>query len=144
AETNAPPRPDGSKGIKGWIMGRVMKRAGAAVPSADRITLLRDDDGDGRAETKTAFLENLRSPFGMALVGRELYVANTDALVHFPYDEGVTRTAVPGEKVADLPSGTINHHWTKNVVANDDGTLLYVTVGSNSDVGENGMENEVN
>lgn len=144
AETNAPPRPEDSKGIKGWIMRLVMKRAGAAVPSANRISLLRDSDGDGIAETRTVFLQGLNSPFGMALVGNDLYVANTDGLVRFPYHSGVTQIMEPGVKVMDLPAGSINHHWTKNVIASRDGTRLYVTVGSNSNVGENGMENEVN
>lgn len=143
SETSAPPKPGGRKGFKGWVMGRVLKRAGSAVPSANRITLLRDEDGDGVAETRSAFLENLNSPFGMALVGNDLYVANTDALLRFPYRSGTMKVTEPGSKVADLPAGPINHHWTKNVIASRDGTRLYVTVGSNSNVGENGMENEV-
>jgi len=142
AETNAPPKPEDGKGIKGWIMKMVMKRAGAGVPSANRITLLRDADGDGIAETRTVFLQNLSSPFGMALVGNDLYVANSDALVRFPYKEGQTRITGPGVKVVDLPAGPINHHWTKNVIANRDGSLLYVTTGSNSNVGENGIDKE--
>jgi glucose/arabinose dehydrogenase len=145
AETNAPPRPDDRKGIKGWIMGKVMKRAGAGTPSANRITLLRDADGDGVAEARHAFLTaQLNSPFGMALVGDQLYVANTDALMRFPYAAGATQITAAGEKVAMLPGGTLNHHWTKNVIASRDGSRLYVTVGSNSNVAENGMENEVN
>ncbi|UEM18789.1 sorbosone dehydrogenase family protein [Skermanella mucosa] len=140
AESNAPPK-EGSGGIRGWVMGLVMSRAGARVPSADRISLLRDGDGDGVAETKTAFLENLHSPFGMYLVGNDLYVANADAIVRFPYEEGQTKITAPGTKVVDLPAG-INHHWTKNVIASPDGSLLYATVGSNSNVGENGMEIE--
>src|SRR5262249_45432844 len=143
AETNAPPRPEDGKGIRGWVMGQVMKRAGARGPSANRITLLRDADGDGIAETRTVFLEGLNSPFGMVLIGHELYVANTDAIVRFPYKEGDTRITEPGIKVVDLPAGPINHHWTKNVIARGDGSRLYVTVGSNSNVGENGMEQEV-
>jgi len=144
AETNAPPKPEDSKGIKGWIMKRVMKRAGAGVPSANRITLLRDVNGDGIAETRTVFLQGLNSPFGMTLVGDDLYVANTDGLVCFAYRTGETQIVESGVKVIDLPAGPINHHWTKNVIASRDGSLLYVTVGSNSNVGENGMENEVN
>lgn len=144
AETNAPPKPEDSKGIKGWVMKQVMQRAGAGVPSANRITLLRDANGDGSAETRTVFLQGLNSPFGMALVGNSLYVANTDGLVRFPYHSGVTRITAPGVKVLDLPADSINHHWTKNVIASPDGTRLYVTVGSNSNVGENGMQNEVN
>ena len=144
AETNAPPQPEDSKGLKGWFMKRIMKRAGAGVPSANRITLLRDANGDGIAETRTVFLQGLNSPFGMTLVGSDLYVANTDSLVRFPYRTGETQLIEPGVKVLDLPAGPINHHWTKNVLASRDGSRLYVTVGSNSNVGENGMENEVN
>ena len=144
AETNAPPKPEDNKGLKGWLMKRVMKRAGAGVPSANRITLLRDANGDGIAETRTVFLQGLNSPFGMTLVGNDLYVANTDGLVRFPYRTGETQINEPGVKVLDLPAGPINHHWTKNVLASRDGSRLYVTVGSNSNVGENGMENEVN
>ena len=142
AETNAPPRPDDGKGIRGWIMSKVMKRAGAAVPSADRITLLRDADGDGVAEVKSSFIEDLHSPFGMQLVGDELYVANTDAIVRFPYRVGVMQINDAPEHVADLPAGTMNHHWTKNIIASPDGSRLYATVGSNSNIAENGMENE--
>ncbi|WP_291862578.1 sorbosone dehydrogenase family protein [Bradyrhizobium sp.] len=141
AESNAPPKPSG--GIKGWIMGMVMKRAGAGVPSANRITLLRDADGDGVAETRSIFLENLFSPFGMALVGEEFYVANADAIVKFPYRAGDTKITAAGVKLTDLPAGR-NHHWTKDLIASPDGTKLYATVGSNSNIGENGMEEEAN
>jgi glucose/arabinose dehydrogenase len=143
AETNAPPRPERDKGFRAWVMKQVMKRAGAGTPSANRITLLRDADGDGVAEVRTVFLEGLNSPFGIALVGRDLYVANTDALVRFPYEPGATRIAGQGTKVVDLPGGPLNHHWTKNVIASRDGSRLYVTVGSNSNVAEHGMEKEV-
>ena len=143
AETNGPPRPDDNKGFKGWFFKHFQKKAGAAVPSANRITLLRDADGDGIAETQTVFLDSLTSPFGMALVGNSLYVANTDAVVRFPYVDRQTRITARGTKVVDLPAGTINHHWTKNLIANADGSKLYVTVGSNSNVAENGMDNEV-
>jgi glucose/arabinose dehydrogenase len=143
AETAAPERPDDGKGIKGFFMRKAMRRAGSAVPSADRITLLRDADGDGVAERRSALIENLNSPFGMDLVGGSLYVANTDALLRFPYREGDTKITAPGAKVADLPAGTLNHHWTKNVLASPDGAKLYVTVGSNSNVAENGMDQEV-
>jgi glucose/arabinose dehydrogenase len=144
AESNAPPKPDDGKSIKGWVMKKVMGRAGAGVPSANRITLLRDADGDGIAETRSAFLEGLNSPFGMVLVGEDFYVANTDAIVKFPYREGDTKITAPGVKLADLPAGTINHHWTKDLTASRDGTKLYATVGSNSNVGENGIEAETN
>jgi glucose/arabinose dehydrogenase len=142
AETNAPPRPEDSKGIKGAIMSRVMKKAGSATPSADRITLLRDSNGDGEPELRTTFVDDLRSPFGMTLVGESFYVANTDALLRFAYRSGATTLGSAGERVAELPAGDINHHWTKNVIANRDGTRLYVTVGSNSNVGERGLEVE--
>src|SRR3954470_18552271 len=113
AETNAPPKPEDGKGIKGWIMKKTMKRAGAGVPSANRITLLRDADGDGVAETRTVLLEGLNSPFGMALVRGQLYVADTDAILRFPYRDGDTKITAQGVEVADLPAGPINHHWTK-------------------------------
>ena len=144
AETNAPPKPDDGKGIKGAVMKAVMKRAGAAVPSANRITLLRDADGDGVAELRTLFVENLYSPFGMALVGNEFYVANTDAVVRFSYQAGMTRLSGAATRVAQLPAGTINHHWTKSLIASADGSKLYATVGSNSNVGENGIDKETN
>jgi glucose/arabinose dehydrogenase len=143
-ETNAPPKPDDTKGIKGWITKMVMTRAGADTTSANRITLLRDANGDGVAETKTVFLEGLNSPFGMALVGEGFYVANSDAIVKFPYHTGDTKITAPGVKLVDLPAGTLNHHWTKDLAASPDGTKLYATVGSNSNVGENGIEAEAN
>lgn len=142
AETNAPPKPDDSTGIRGWVMKKVMGRAGAGVPSPNRITLLRDKDHDGVAETRTVFLENLNSPFGMTLVGNDLYVADTDRLLRFHYETGDTQIKSQPIKVTDLPGGTINHHWTKNVIASKDGSKLYVTVGSNSNVGENGLAAE--
>ncbi len=143
-ETNAPAKPDDGNGIRGWVQKKVMSRAGANTPSANRITLLRDADGDGKAETKSVFIENLNSPFGMALVGNDFYVADTDAIMKFTYRDGDMKITTPGVKVADLPGGTINHHWTKDLVASPDGTKLYATVGSNSNVGENGMEAEKN
>ena len=141
AETDAPPRPEEGKGIKTWFMSFFMKRAGSTKkPSPNRIILLRDADGDGVAEIKRTFLTGLNSPFGMALAGDAFYVADTDALLHFRYDgENVSQA---GEKVADLPGGPIDHHWTKNVIASEDGKKLYVTVGSNSNVGENGLDKE--
>ncbi|MGF7159445.1 glucose/arabinose dehydrogenase [Rhodoligotrophos appendicifer] len=140
AESNAP-KSDADPGIKGWVMDLVMSWAGAGVPSPDRITLLRDTDGDGVADQRSVFLKGLHSPFGMTLVGSDLYVANADALMRFPYTEGATSISDPGTKVVDLPAG-INHHWTKNVIASPDGAKLYITVGSNSNVGENGLEAE--
>jgi glucose/arabinose dehydrogenase len=142
AETNAPERENARGGIKGAIMNLAMKKAGSATPSADRITLLRDADRDGEPEQRTTFAESLHSPFGMALVGDAFYVANTDALVRFAYRNGATSLSGAGEQVAALPAGDINYHWTKNVVANRDGTRLYVTVGSNSNVAERGIAAE--
>jgi glucose/arabinose dehydrogenase len=142
AETNSPPKPDDSKGIRGWVMKKVMGRAGAGVPSPNRITLLRDSNHDGIAETRTVFLENLNSPFGMTLVGNDLYVADTDRLIRFPYKDGDTQIKAQPTKIVDLPGGTLNHHWTKNVIASRDGSKLYVTTGSNSNVAENGIEAE--
>ncbi len=143
AETNAPAKPEAVPSIRGWFMGLLMGKSGAGGASADRITLLRDTDGDGAADQRTVFLAQLHSPFGMALVGTDLYVANTDAVLRFPYTRGDTQIAVPGTKVVDLPAGPINHHWTKNLIASADGQQLYVTVGSNSNVGERGMDVEV-
>jgi glucose/arabinose dehydrogenase len=142
AETNAPVRPDDNKGLKGWFFKKEQKKAGGAVPSANRITLLRDADGDGVAELRTPFLTGLNSPFGMALVGNALYVANCDALMRFPYETGQTAISAPGVKVVDLPGGTRNHHWTKNVIASPDGSKLFVAIGSNSNVAENGIAEE--
>ncbi len=143
AETNAPSRPKSEQGIRGWIMKRVLNKSGAGVPSANRITLLRDADGDGVAEMRSVFIEGLNSPFGMALVGNDFYVANSDAVVRFPYTVSEIRIDRPGTKVLDLPAGPINHHWTKNLIASRDGARLYVTVGSNSNVAENGIDQEI-
>jgi glucose/arabinose dehydrogenase len=141
AETNRPPRE--TSGLRSWVQKQFMGRAGATTPSANRISLLRDADGDGVAEIKTVFLTGLFSPFGMALVGSELYVANADAVVKFPYTEGATSITMQGTKVADLPAGR-NHHWTKSLVASADGTKLYAGVGSNSNIADHGMNEEVN
>jgi glucose/arabinose dehydrogenase len=144
AESNKPAKPaDQAVSLLDWIAGRVMSRAGAGVPSADRVTLLRDVDGDGLADVRSVLLEGLRSPFGMALVGSDLYVANTDAIVRFAYQTGQTHITAPGTVVVDLPAGPINHHWTKSLIASLDGKKLYVTVGSNSNIGENGPEAEI-
>jgi glucose/arabinose dehydrogenase len=142
AESNAPPKPDDAKGLRGWVQKQFMKRAGAVTPSANRITLLRDVDGAGVAKTRTVFLEGLSSPIGMALVGNDFYVANSDSLVRYSYQPGDTQLRGAGTLLARLPAGTINHHWTKNVIASPDGSKLYVSVGSNSNVGENGIEVE--
>lgn len=144
AETNAPPGKSGISGLKGAVMKLVMKRAGAATPSANRITLLRDTDGDGSADFRTVFLQDLESPFGMALVRNTLYVANANSLVKVPYQRGDTTITVAPTKVTDLPGkgDDLNHHWTKSLVASADGAHLYVGVGSNSNVAENGMQVE--
>ena len=147
AETNAPERPEADKGIKAWFQRQFMKKAGAQTPSANRITLLRDADGDGQPEVREAFLEGLHSPFGMALVGSNFYVANTDAVLRFSYQTGSTRIRQAGVKIADLPGGPLNHHWTKNLIATPPGypggDKLFATVGSNSNVAENGLDKEV-
>ncbi len=144
AETNAPPDSGAVKGIKGAVMKSVMKKAGAGVPSANRITLLRDADHDGLAEIRGVFLSGLNSPFGMALVGDKLYVANADALWEFPYRDGDLRIDAPGRKLTELAHGPgpLNHHWTKSLLARADGTRLYVGVGSNSNIGDGGMDKE--
>ncbi|MNM30831.1 Membrane bound L-sorbosone dehydrogenase [compost metagenome] len=142
AETNAPPKPEDGKGLRGWFMKKAMAKAGAGVPSANRITLLRDADHDGVAEIRVPFIEGLDSPFGMVLVGEDFYVADTDKLLRFHYESGAMQIRGEGDKVVDLPGGPLNHHWTKNVIASPDGKKLYVTVGSNSNVGENGLEKE--
>lgn len=142
AESDAPAKPGVSQSIKSWIMGLVMRMAGAGVPSANRITLLRDTDGDGVADFRSVLLEGLNSPFGMAIIGTDLYVANTDAVWRFPYSVGDTRINRLGTKIVDLPAGLINHHWTKNLIASPDGKKLYITVGSNSNAAESGMSVE--
>lgn len=142
AESAAPASPDGPTGLKTLAMKLVKKRVGAAVPSADRITLLRDTDGDGVADHRSVFLQNLHSPFGMVLVGSDFYVANTDALVRFPYRPGQVRITHPGTTVVELPAGPINQHWTRNVVASPGGDKLYVAVGSASNVAEHGLDAE--
>jgi glucose/arabinose dehydrogenase len=142
AETDAPSKPDDLKGVKGWITKQVMKRAGSGQASANRITLLRGADDRGVAIMRTIFLDGLNSSFGMTLVGNQLYVANTDAVLRFDYVEGETRLNGKATKVTDLPAGPINHHWTKNLIATADGRHLYVTVGSNSNAAENGVDKE--
>ena len=141
AESRAPNKPQ--KGLRAWVENKVMRAAGAAGKSAERISLLRDADGDGVAESRTPFITGLRSPIGMALVGDTLFVANADSLVAFPYQPGATRISVPPRVVAALPAGR-NHHWTKSLVASPDGRRLYVGVGSNSNVADHGMDEERN
>ncbi len=141
AESNKPPQDESSMGVRRWVAKIVMNSAGASTPSANRISILRDADGDGVAELRQPFITGLFSPFGMALLDGRLYVANANGIVAFPYQEGATEIIANPETVTDLPAG-LNHHWTKDVIASRDGTKLYATVGSNSNVGENGMEAE--
>ena len=142
AETNAPKRPKDDDGLKAYFMKLFSRKAGASTPSANRITLLRDADGDGVVETRSTFLTGLNSPFGMTLVGDSLYVAETDKLTRFRYTPGATSISSPPVIVTGLPAGLRNHHWTKNVIASSDGSKLYVTVGSNSNIAEHGMDEE--
>jgi glucose/arabinose dehydrogenase len=128
--------------VTGWIESWVT--SGGETGKSNRITLLRDANGDGKPETRSVFLDHLASPFGVALVGSDLYVANTDAIVRYPYNDGDTKITVPGAVLTPLPGGPIDHHWTKSLVASRDGSLLYVGVGSNSNITENGLEAEKN
>lgn len=143
AETNSPPRNSPYNFIKSLLFKAGIKRAGAGGASANRLTLLRDADGDGVVETRSLFLQNLNSPFGMAVVGSTLFVANTDAIMRYQWQPGALRITDTGQKLADLPALPFNHHWTKNILASPDGKFLYATVGSNSNIGENGMQNEI-
>ena len=142
AESAAPQQPELGKGIKGFFMKLFMKKAGSAVPSANRITLLRDTDGDGIADLRSPFITGLNSPFGMALVGSDLYVANTDAVLRFRYDSGATSIAGAGERIAALPAGQYNQHWTRSLAVSPDNTKLYVAIGSASNIGEYGLDEE--
>jgi glucose/arabinose dehydrogenase len=139
AETNSPQYAGDASGIKGFVAGLIMDKAGAGVKSPNRIVLLRAGAGGVQ---KFTFLEGLNSPLGMVLVGNDFYVANTDSLVRYPYTGGETSINAAGTKITDLPGGPIDHHWTKNVVASPDGSKLYVSVGSNSNVGDNGLPAE--
>jgi len=143
AESNTPRGVKGTPGLRGVAEKTLMSAAGAGVVSPDKVILLRDETGTGRASQRSELLQGLNAPFGMVLMGDSLYVANTDAIVRFPFTPGQTRITAAPVKVADLPAGPIDHHWTKNIIAAPDGKSLYATVGSNSNVGENGMENEV-
>ncbi len=140
AEAQSPPRD--SSGVENKVMGRLMSKAGAGGKSANRITLLRDADGDGKAEIRTAYITGLNSPYGMALIGNTLYVANTDAILAFPYVEGETKMSGKGTKLVDLPAKGTNRHWTKSLAVSPNG-WLYVGVGADSNIGEKGMGNEV-
>lgn len=138
AEANSPPREGG--GITGWVMGKMMGKAGAGVPSANRITLLRDTNGDGVADQRSVLLANLNSPTGMALVGDWLYVANTDALVRYPFKPGETQITAKPEKIFDLAGG--GNHWARNIVPSADGKSIFVAIGSSSNIAENGLAAE--
>jgi len=127
---------------KDLIMGWVQSFGGSKVEGGNRITLLRAADGDGKPAIRSVFLENLNSPFGVALVGQDLYVANTDAIIRYPYTDGETTITAKGTKLTDLPGGPIDHHWTKSLLASPDGSKLYVGVGSNSNITENGIQAE--
>ena len=139
AETDSPPKPDDEKGLRGLVQRMIKKTVGSDTPSANRILLLRDTSGDGVADVRSVFISGLNSPFGMTLVGNDLYVADTDAVLRFHYTTGATKIDGSGEKIVDLPAGTINHHWTKDLTASRDGSKLYATVGSNSNAGDNGL-----
>lgn len=121
---------------------KLLQQAGNIRPSADRITLLRDADGDGVAEHKTVFLEGLNQPFGMLLLNNAFYVANTDGILRFPFKNGQQKPEGKGQKILDLPAGGYNNHWTRNLIANGGGTKLYVSVGSASNAAENGLAEE--
>jgi len=140
-ETSGPKAPINRP--KDLIMGLVQGFAGAKEKGADRITLLRDTNGDGVVKLRTVFLDHLNAPFGVALVGHDLYVANTDAIIRYPYEDGQTSITAPGTKLTDLPGGPIDHHWTKTLLASQDGTKLYAGVGSNSNITENGIGAEL-
>jgi glucose/arabinose dehydrogenase len=142
AETNAPKRPEDGKGIKGFFFTIFQERAGGGVPSANRITLFRDTNGDGVADVRSTFLSKLSAPFGMTLVGNDFYVANSDAVIHYTYSSGATTISSPGTKLTGLPGGPLNHHWTKSLIASRDGRKLYAGIGSNSNAAENGIDKE--
>jgi glucose/arabinose dehydrogenase len=142
AESNHGAQMADTMGYGGWVESLVRRVQGLFTKSANRITLLRDSDGDGVSDVRTVLISNLNAPFGMSLIGDTLYVADTDALLAFPYRSGETHIDVSGRNVSDLPAGKIDHHWTKNVIASADGSKLYVTVGSNSNAGENGLSEE--
>jgi glucose/arabinose dehydrogenase len=140
AETNSPPRP--TRGVVEWMTARILGDAGAGVPSANRITLLRDADGNGSAEKRFVLLKDLNSPYGMALVGDTLYVANTDALMAFPYHEGDTQITAKGRKIISLPANAPNNHWARTLAASPDGTKLYIGIGSATNIADDGLDAE--
>ena len=126
---------------KDVIAGYIKSLGKSGVKGGDRITLLRDADGDGKPELRTTFIKDLDAPYGLALVNGNLFVANQGALLRFAYGNGQTSIAGPGEEVTKLPS-RVNHHWTKSLAASPDGTKLYVGIGSNSNIGERGLSLE--
>jgi glucose/arabinose dehydrogenase len=138
-ESNGPPTPIYRP--KDYIEAKVKGWAGTDGKGGNRITLLRVN-GDGRPDIRSVLIDHLNSPFGVVLVGNDLYVADTDAVLRFPYVEGQTRITAPGVKLTDLPGGPIDHHWTKSLTASPDGSKLYVGVGSNSNITENGLSAE--
>ncbi|TPI54494.1 MULTISPECIES: sorbosone dehydrogenase family protein [unclassified Mesorhizobium] len=139
-ESKAPPEPP-AKRPKDIVMGLIesLVTSGGDTGPSNRITLLRDSNGDSVPDVRDVFLDHLNSPFGVALVGNDLYVANTDAIMRYPYKPGDTKITAPGVRLTELPGGPIDHHWTKSLVASPDGSLLYVGVGSNSNITENGI-----
>ena len=144
AESAAPPKPEGAGGIRDWIASRLMSKSTGGATSANRVTLLRDTDGDGRADRRTALIATgLNSPFGLAYRDGTLFVANTDSLLAYPFTPGATTVGAP-RKLADLPANAPNYHWTKDVAVSDDGESVWVSVGSNSNIGEDGADNERN
>lgn len=140
AESNTEP-----KTVKKKVVSAVsgQSKSQPSGESANRITLLRDTNKDGKPEVREAFLTGLNQPFGMLVLGNSFYAANTDGLMQFPYKEGQTKLTVPGKKILELPAGGYNNHWTRNLLASPDGKKIYISVGSGSNVGENGMEHEV-
>ena len=128
---------------KQFVMNWIESQAHSSVKAGNRILLFRDTNGDGKPDMHTVFIDHLKSPFGIALVGGDLYVANTDSVMHFPYTTGETQITAPGTKLTDLPGGPIDHHWTKSLTASPDGTKLYAGVGSNSNITENGIGAEM-
>ena len=142
AETDAPQMSSRRSNVLAWVAKRIMRFTGSGYPSADRITLLRDTDQDGIADLQVPFITGLKSPFGMALIGQTLFVANTDAILAYPYANGDTSITKRGELITRLPAAAPNSHWTKNLLAHPNGEALFVAVGSNSNIGELGVEAE--
>jgi glucose/arabinose dehydrogenase len=140
AESTQPDRP--IMGVEDWVARNLIASANGSKKSANRITLLRDTDADGVADQRSVFLTGLNSPFGMVLIKNQLYVANTDSVMVFPYKEGDLKITAPGQKLMELPAQAPNNHWARNIIAAQDGSSLFITIGSNSNIGENGMASE--